>query len=63
MQPEPNVGVSKTDLPISLVPGLGVADWNRLGPMRKVAIHEFLREGNTWQAARLNDLPETLRKV
>ena len=48
MQPEPNVGVSKTDLPISLVPGLGVADWNRLGPMRKVAIHELLREENSW---------------
>ena len=43
---------------LSLLPGLGIADWNRLGPIHNVAIHELVREdGGEWGALRINDLP------
>jgi probable phosphoglycerate mutase len=43
----------------SVVEGLSLADWQRLGPMRNVAISELVREGGgPWRAARVNDLPD-----
>ncbi len=43
---------------LSLLPGLGVADWATVGPIYNVAIHELVREdGGEWHAPRINDLP------
>jgi broad specificity phosphatase PhoE len=53
-------GVVCKVLLLSLLPGLGVADWQRLGPIDNVAVHELLRgdePGAAWQALRVNDRP------
>lgn len=43
---------------LSVLPGHGVADWPRLGPMRNVGVHELAREaGGPWRAVRLNEVP------
>jgi broad specificity phosphatase PhoE len=43
---------------LSLLPGYGVADWPRLGPMHNTGVHELLRlGGGPWRALRLNELP------
>ncbi|MFO0843736.1 MAG: histidine phosphatase family protein [Gemmataceae bacterium] len=44
---------------LSLLPGHGVADWKRLGPIRNVAVHELVCESE-WRAERLNELPPGL---
>jgi broad specificity phosphatase PhoE len=49
-------GVVIRVLLLSLLPGYGVADWKRLGPIRNVAIHELVRE-SAWRAVRLNETP------
>jgi broad specificity phosphatase PhoE len=43
---------------LSVLPGYGVADWPRLGPMLNVSVHELVREaGGPWRAVRLNAVP------
>ena len=51
-------GVVCKVLILSLAAGFAPSDWNRLGPMRNLAIHELVRAKTGWQAVRLNDLPE-----
>ena len=44
-------GVVCKVLLLNLLPGLGVADWTRLGPIQNVAIHELIREdGGEWES-------------
>jgi 2,3-bisphosphoglycerate-dependent phosphoglycerate mutase len=51
-------GVVCKVLLLSLLPGLGIADWTALGPIHNVAVHELIREeGEEWHAVRVNDLP------
>jgi len=52
-------GVVCKVLLLSVLPGLGVADWPNLGPIHNGAIHELVRDdpGSAWQAVRINDLP------
>jgi len=45
---------------LSLLPGLSVADWQRLGPIRNVALTELERNQGGWEARRLNELPDVL---
>jgi broad specificity phosphatase PhoE len=56
-------GVVCKVLLLSLVDGFSPADWNRLGPIRNVAIQELVREDGGWHALRLNDLPEAVLGV
>jgi broad specificity phosphatase PhoE len=46
---------------LSLLPGFGVADWPRLGPIRNVAVSELLEADSAWQAVRLIEQPEVIR--
>ena len=50
-------GVVCKVLLLSLLAGWSVADWQRLGPIDNVAVHELLRDAKatTWQAVRIND--------
>ena len=49
-------GVVCRVLLLSLLPGWGVADWHRMGPIHNVAISELVREGAwAWQAVRINE--------
>jgi probable phosphoglycerate mutase len=50
-------GVVIKVLLLSLLPGLSVADWPRLGPIRNVGVSELERGPDGWRAARLNELP------
>jgi broad specificity phosphatase PhoE len=51
-------GVVCRVLLVSLLPGHGVGDWRRLGPIRNVGITELLREdGAEWQVVRFNEAP------
>jgi broad specificity phosphatase PhoE len=45
---------------LSLLPGWGPADWQRLSPMRNAAINEVVRGAAGWEAVRLNELPESV---
>ncbi|MBM4071143.1 MAG: histidine phosphatase family protein [Planctomycetes bacterium] len=40
---------------ITLLELFPIADWNRIGPIRNLAITELLNEGNGWRALRVND--------
>jgi broad specificity phosphatase PhoE len=40
---------------LSVLPGYTVADWHRLGPIRNVGISELIRQGDRWEAIRLNE--------
>lgn len=51
-------GVVCKVLILSLVPGHSAADWQRLGSVRNVAVHELLHTEGNWQLLRFNDLPE-----
>ncbi len=42
---------------LSLLPGYGLADWHRIGPIHNVAISELSRNSSGWTALRINDLP------
>jgi broad specificity phosphatase PhoE len=44
----------------SLLPGLGVRDWHRFGPVRNAALSELVLGEGGWQAVRLNDLPRSV---
>jgi broad specificity phosphatase PhoE len=39
------------------LPGLGPADWPRLGPIRNLGINELRWTGGAWEAVRLNEVP------
>jgi broad specificity phosphatase PhoE len=54
-------GVVCKVLLLSLVPGLSVANWQSLGPIKNVALHELFKEGAEWRLLRCNDLPEAVR--
>jgi broad specificity phosphatase PhoE len=45
---------------LSLLPGLSPTDWQRLGPIRNVALTELEGNAGSWQARRLNELPEAV---
>jgi len=40
--------------------GLTVADWQQIGPIRNLAMHELVQAVAGWQLVRLNDLPPVL---
>ncbi|MSU80684.1 MAG: histidine phosphatase family protein [Gemmataceae bacterium] len=42
---------------LSILPGWTVADWEKLGPIRNIAINELTWDGEAWIAERLNDVP------
>jgi 2,3-bisphosphoglycerate-dependent phosphoglycerate mutase len=42
------------------LPGLGPADWHRLGPIRNLGVNELLWSGAAWEAVRLNEVPGCL---
>jgi broad specificity phosphatase PhoE len=56
-------GVVCKVLLLCLLDGWGPSNWHRLGPIRNVAIHELVREATTWQAIRINDLPEPISRI
>jgi hypothetical protein len=45
---------------LTQLPGLSVADWHRLGPIRNLAVNELLREDGAWRAVRLNEVAPAL---
>jgi broad specificity phosphatase PhoE len=49
-------GVVCKVLLLSLLPGLGPGDWERLGPFRNVAVSDLLRTEDGWQAVRVNEV-------
>jgi probable phosphoglycerate mutase len=53
-------GVVCKALFLSILPGLSVADWHRLGPIRNAAITELEKAGERWEARRLNELPDAV---
>jgi probable phosphoglycerate mutase len=50
-------GVVIRVLLLNLLEGYGVADWQRLGPIRNVGVTELLHEETGWKAVRLNEPP------
>jgi broad specificity phosphatase PhoE len=40
---------------LNVLPGWGVADWKRLGPVPNVGLSELVRDGDGWQALQLNE--------
>jgi broad specificity phosphatase PhoE len=48
---------------LSVLPGLSPADWERLGPIRNVALTELEGAAGRWQARRLNEQPEEVLKA
>jgi 2,3-bisphosphoglycerate-dependent phosphoglycerate mutase len=50
-------GVVCKVLLLSLLAGLGVADWHRLGPIANVGVTELVGGPGGWQAVRLNEVP------
>jgi broad specificity phosphatase PhoE len=45
---------------LSLLPGWSPADWERLGPIRNVALNELLGDGGAWEAVRLGEVPDVV---
>jgi broad specificity phosphatase PhoE len=45
---------------LSELPGFGVGDWHKLGPIRNLGVNELLRVGEAWEAVRLNEVPACL---
>jgi broad specificity phosphatase PhoE len=56
-------GVVCKVLLFTLLPDYSVSDWNRIGPIHNVAISELLSEGETWRAARVNELPREVASL
>jgi broad specificity phosphatase PhoE len=52
-------GVVCKVLLVTLLPGAGVADWRRLGPIHNVGVTELVWEGE-WRAVRMNVPPAEL---
>jgi 2,3-bisphosphoglycerate-dependent phosphoglycerate mutase len=42
------------------LPGLGPADWHRLGPIRNLGVNELVWTSTAWEAVRLNEVPASL---
>ena len=42
---------------LSILPGWSVADWEKLGPIRNIAVNELTWDGAAWSAVRLNEVP------
>jgi len=55
-------GVVCKVLLMSLDTGLTPGDWQRIGPIRNVALHEMVGAGSSWRLLRLNELPEEVRR-
>ena len=53
-------GVVCKVLLVTLLPGAGVADWRRLGPIHNVGITELVLESGAWRAVRVNVPPAEL---
>jgi probable phosphoglycerate mutase len=47
---------------LSLLPGFSPTAWERLGPIRNVALTELEGTAGRWQALRLNELPDEVIK-
>jgi broad specificity phosphatase PhoE len=56
-------GVVCKVLLLTLLPGLTVADWPRLGPIRNVALSELVHDNGVWVAVRLNEWPEAVKAL
>lgn len=50
-------GVVCKVLLLSLLPGFGPADWQRLGRVANLAVSELIHDGATWTATRILELP------
>jgi 2,3-bisphosphoglycerate-dependent phosphoglycerate mutase len=48
---------------VTLLPGRGVADWRRLGPIHNVGVFELVEEGAAWRAVRMNAPPAELSEA
>lgn len=55
-------GVVCRVLLLSLLPGYSIGDWHDIR-IENVAINELLRQDESWQALRLNDLPAAVANV
>jgi probable phosphoglycerate mutase len=55
-------GVVCRVLVLSLLPGYSIGDWHDIH-IDNVAIHELLRDGESWRALRLNELPPEVANV
>ena len=53
-------GVVCKVLLVTLLPGVGVADWRRLGPVPNVGVTELVNEPEGWRAVRMNVPPGEL---
>jgi 2,3-bisphosphoglycerate-dependent phosphoglycerate mutase len=56
-------GVVCRVLLLSVLSGMGAADWQRFGPMANVGITELVGCGPTWQAVQVNQVPESVRTL
>jgi 2,3-bisphosphoglycerate-dependent phosphoglycerate mutase len=56
-------GVVCKVLLVNLLHGLGLADWQRLGPVRNGSFSELIRAEAGWQAVRLNELPPAVQNA
>jgi broad specificity phosphatase PhoE len=43
---------------LNILPGMGLADWHRLGKIHNVGITELVREAGAWRALRISEVPE-----
>ena len=48
---------------LSLLEGLSMASWDDLGPIPNMAVTELLHSGQSWQALRLNEVPEVVKRI
>jgi probable phosphoglycerate mutase len=56
-------GVVCKVLLICILPELSLRDWDRIGPIQNTALNELVLSGGTWQAVRINELPEGIRRL
>ena len=54
-------GVVCKVLYLSILPGWGIRDWQRMGPIRNVALTELVYHGATWEIVQFNHLPDEVR--
>jgi len=47
---------------LTQLPGLGVSDWHRLGPIRNLAVNELIWSDSAWVAVRLNEVVPELQE-
>jgi broad specificity phosphatase PhoE len=46
---------------LELLAGYTLGDWHRIGPIANVALHELVGDEHSWQAVRINEVPEGVR--